>query len=93
MKTTYVWKDGAFRDKRTGKPMQVRNPNAICAPMVMSDIPEYRSPINGQLISSRSTQREDLKRNDCYLAEPAKKGFKNKRFAKKHHLPLREDVA
>jgi hypothetical protein len=88
----YVWRNGQFVDRTTGEPMEKPYAGQVCAPMVMPDIPEYRSPINGALISSRSTQREDLKRNDCYLAEPKRRGFKNPRFAKKHGLPLREDV-
>lgn len=88
----YVWRDNQFVDRSTGEPMPKPHKGKICAPMIMPDIPEYHSPITGALISSRSTQREDLKRNDCVLAEPSKRGFKNKRFAKKHGLPLREDA-
>lgn len=89
--TRYVWdsKSYIFRDRKTGAPMEVKDPNAICAPMVMSDIPEYRSPIDGKMITSRSERREDLARNGCVEVDPPKKrGFKNSRFAKKHHLPL-----
>lgn len=89
--TRYVWdsKTFTFRDRKTGEPMKIDHPGAICAPMVMRDIPEYRSPIDGSLITSRSQRREDLKRNDCVEVDPPKKrGFKNARFAKKHNLPL-----
>lgn len=70
--------------------MQVRDPNAICTPAVIGDIPEYLSPIDGRPISSRSYQREDLKRNNCVLAEPRKdrRGYKNAAWAKKRGLPL-----
>jgi hypothetical protein len=68
--TTYVWRDG-WVDKQTGERMEV--PDRICVPTVRSDIPEYASPIDGRLISGRAQQREDLKRNDCVLAPPAKK--------------------
>lgn len=90
--TTYVWRDSGFVEKSTGLPLRVRDPNAICAPMVMADVPEYRSPINGKPITSRSHQREDLKRNDCVLAEPRKpRGYRNPRFAEKHGLALKEE--
>lgn len=86
----YVWKNDGFYDRATGERMKVRNPNAICTPTVISDIPEYLSPIDGRPISSRSHQREDLKRNGCVLAEPRKRprGYKNEAWAKKRGLPL-----
>jgi len=89
----YIWKDGHWRDK-TGKPMELRYPGAICAPMVMPDTQEYRSPIDGRLITSRSARREDLIRNGCVEVDPPKKprGFKNARFAKKHGLPLNPEL-
>lgn len=87
--TTYVWRDG-WKDKRTGEPMPKPFAGQICAPMVVSDIPEYRSPINGALITSRSHRREDLARHDCVEIDPPKRprGFKNARFAVKHNLPI-----
>ena len=92
--TRYVWdrKTYTFRDRKTGAPMEVRHPNAVCAPMVMRDTPEYRSPIDGRLITSRSERREDLKRNGCVEVDPPKRprGFKNAAYAKKHNLPLME---
>lgn len=88
----YVWdrKTYQFRDKKTGEPMEVKDPNAICAPMICSDIPEYRSPIDGRWITTRPERREDLKRHGCIEIDPPKRprGFKNERFAKKHNLPL-----
>lgn len=89
--TRYVWDSNSFifRDRKTGEPMQVKDDNAICMPMVRSDIPEYRSPIDGKLITSRSHRREDLARNGCVEMDPPKRprGFKNKRFTKRHNLP------
>jgi hypothetical protein len=86
----YVWREDGFVDRSTGQPMQVRDRNAICTPAVIRDVPEYRSPVDGSLITSRSHQREDLKRNDCVLAEPRKnpRGYKNEAWAKKRGLPL-----
>jgi len=67
--------------------------DGVCMPHVMSDIEDYRSPIDGSVITSRSSQRYDLEKNDCVLKEPRRKprGFINPRFAAKHGLPLRED--
>jgi len=75
---------------------------AFPAPYVMGDIEEYRSPIDGKLISSRSSRREDLKVNGCVEWEPgvgktvAQKGrtpgkYRNPRFAAKHRLPLSDE--
>lgn len=90
--TIYVWKDGGFVHKQTGERMQVPD-GPIACPMVISDLDEYRSPIDGSLITSRSQQREDLKRNDCVLAEPRKRReYRNPKFALKRGLPLAEDV-
>ena len=87
--TRYVWDKASsqFVERKTKEPMQVRS--GICMPMVMRDIPEYRSPIDGKPITSRSHRREDLARNGCIELDPPKpRGFKNKRFAKKHNLPI-----
>lgn len=75
----------------------------FATPFVLGDIDEYRSPIDGKLITSRSHRREDLKVNDCVPWEPGMgKGkitqqgrtpgqYKNPKFAKKHGLPLSEE--
>jgi len=60
---TYKWDGQTWVCKRTGEPMDIPERSEVCAPIVRSDIPEYRSPIDGKLISSRSTRREDLKKN------------------------------
>lgn len=90
----YVWTDHGFVDRVTGRPMEKPYAGAIVMPTVMSDIPEYRSPIDGALITSRSHRREDLKRNNCVDARdlPSLNGkFKNKRFCEKRGLPLAEE--
>jgi len=65
--------------------------DAICLPTIVSDIPEYRSPIDGKLISSRSQRREDLRKNNCVDARdfpsPTQGKFLNKDFCRKHGLP------
>lgn len=92
--TRYVWRDGRFRDRATNEPMPIPERDGVCCPLIQSDITEYRSPIDGSMITSRSARREDLKRNDCVEVDPPKKprGYKNPNFARKRGLPLREDV-
>lgn len=90
----FFWKDGAWRD-RDGNPMEIPERDGVCAPRVQSDIPDYRSPIDGKLIGSRSHRRYDLEKNDCVEVDPRpkeKRGYRNPHFAKKRGLPLREDV-
>lgn len=81
----YVWRDGGFVDRSTGQPMPVPDRGGeICAPLIQSDIPEYRSPIDGRPITSRSERREDLKRNGCIEIDPPKKKdrvFRSKKWA------------
>lgn len=71
--------------------------------MVMREISEYQSPIDGRLITSRSERDEDCKRNDAIPWERGigtKAGakdrtsgqYKNAKFAKKRNLPLHESV-
>jgi hypothetical protein len=62
---------------------------------VMSDIPEYRSPIDGSLIGSRSARRYDLEKNNCREWEPSDSPtggkIRNHRFAKKWGLTVSEE--
>jgi hypothetical protein len=91
----YVYRNGAWIDPRTNEAMPIPERDGPCMPMVQSDIPEYRSPIDGRPITSRSHRRYDLESNNCVPAEPRKKprGFINPQFAKKRGLPLAEDAA
>lgn len=77
----YVWRGGHFVDPRTDEPMHIPD-GPVAAPQLMRDIPEYRSPIDGALITSRSQRREDLRANGCIEVEPPKERvFRSKRFA------------
>jgi hypothetical protein len=40
----YIWKDGDFVSRETGEPMHVTH-SGICMPFVISDVPEYVSPV------------------------------------------------
>jgi hypothetical protein len=98
MRQRYVYRDGRMVD-RDGLPMLSRNEMAhnesqICAPMVMRDIPDYRSPIDGRWITTRSERREDLRRNNCVEADPPKRKWrlKNERFAAKRGLKLDPEI-
>ena len=90
----YTWKNGQFVD-REGNPMDKPFEGQVVLPHLMRDIPEYRSPIDGSLITSRSQRREDLKKNGCVEYEPSlsptKGKFKNKRFTEKTGIPLSEE--
>jgi hypothetical protein len=90
----YFWRDGKFVD-RDGVEMEMPFEGQICAPAVMSDIPEYPSPIDDRMITSRSHRREDLKRNNCFEYEPSmsptKGKFRNPAFCKKHGLQISEE--
>ncbi|MBY3597562.1 hypothetical protein [Rhizobium bangladeshense] len=93
----YVRKNGVMVDKATGSPMLTDEDRAkpIAVPFVMSDIPEYRSPIDGRLIGSRTQRRDDLKRNRCVEYEPSisptKGKIRNKAFAAKRGLKVSEE--
>lgn len=71
--TRYAWKNGQFV-LPDGTPMHIPERDGVCVPQIMRDIPEYRSPVGDHaMITSRSHQREDLKRHDCVMAPPRKK--------------------
>lgn len=92
----YFWNGNNFVD-RAGERMPLPERAGICAPFVVSDIPEYRSPIDGRVIGSRSSRRDDLKRHNCVEYEPSlsptKGKLKNKRFCEKHGLKVSEEYA
>lgn len=79
--TRYVWRDGQFIDKATGEPMYVPERDGICMPRVISDVPEYESPASGKMITSRSHQRDDLKRHDCVLSDKPRQKFDREEYA------------
>jgi hypothetical protein len=90
----FVWRNNQWCDARSNEPMPMPERDAPCCPRIHGDIAEYRSPIDGKLISSRSSRRYDLESNGCVEVDPTKKkrGYRNPSFARKHGLPLAEDV-
>lgn len=93
----YVRRNGLLVDRATGEPMLSAEERArpMPAPMIMSDIPAYASPIDGRMITSRSERREDLLRNNCVEAgdmkSPTGGKIRNKAFAKKRGLKVSEE--
>lgn len=87
--TRYVWKTGQGFVSLSGEPMPMPERHEVCLPQLMRDIPEYRSPVGDHaLITSRSHQREDLKRHDCVLAGPRKKReLRNPKYRAQRGLP------
>lgn len=92
---TYVFRDGQFVDKRTGEPMLAPGNDTVACPQYMPDIPHYASPVGGEMITSRSQRREDLKRNNCIEAGDLPRlndGYmRSEKFARKHNLPWEGD--
>lgn len=98
MRQRYWFRDGRMVD-RDGFSMLSPNELAhdvsqVRSPMVMRDTPEYRSPIDGRWITSRSWRREDLARNGCIEVDPPKRprGLKNERFAAKRGAALNPEI-
>jgi len=95
--SVFVRKDGIWVDKKTGAPMlsEAERNAEIALPYIMGDIPEYTSPIDGNVITSRSQRREDLKRNNCVDANdflsPTQGRIRNKAFAEKRGLKVSEE--
>lgn len=91
----YVWNGTEFVDD-DGNPLVDRNaPYVPVTPMIIGDIPEYRSPIDGTLIGSRSQRRYDLERHGCREWEksdsPTQGKFRNARFAAKWGVEVSEE--
>ena len=89
MTTRYVWRNGAFRDKRTGRRMKVKDENAICAPRVQSDIPPYLSVASGKMVDGNAARREDLKATGCRPVDPSEglPGCRTEKWAKRLNMP------
>ena len=69
----YIWSKELmkFVDPHTKEPMpQPDRGDEICAPMVVSDTPEYISPVTGKPVDGRRARREDLARSGCVPFEP-----------------------
>lgn len=80
----YHWCDERFAwvDKDTGERMDIpdREPQA---PRVWSDLPGYRSPVDGTWIEGRRARRYDLEKNNCVPYEPSMSKANPDRFGEK----------
>ena len=88
----YVLKNGQWINRATGEPMVT--PDRLAMPMIISDIPEYPSPIDGRPITSRSARRDDLRRNNCveYDDSLRKKHPKYEAFEERRKRALKESA-
>lgn len=88
MRETYVFRKSQLVSKVTGIPIASIS-DRVSAPRIIRDIPEYRSPIDGKPITSRSQRRDDLVRNGCVEWEPGigkKAELKSERLAQKYGM-------
>lgn len=87
----FVLRDGRLVDKETGLPMlnQEERARPLQTPASYSDIPGYRSPIDGSWIEGRRARKYDLEKNGCVDANELSSGprkLKNAKFAAKHGM-------
>ena len=92
---TYVRNEkGIFVDKKTGEPMKPET-TGLATPMIMKPMPDYKSPIDGRLITSRQARKDDLKKHGCVPYEPSmsptKGTVKNPKYAGINGLKLKEE--
>ena len=87
----FVMRDGRLVDKDTGLPMlnQEERARPLQTPASYSDLPGYRSPIDGSWIEGRRARKYDMEKNNCVDANELSSGprkLKNAKFAAKHGL-------
>lgn len=89
--TRYVWNRATqqFID-RDGQPLEA--PDRISAPLILSDMPAYESPLGTGMIEGRRARREDLKRGGCREVDPSEHRMKfvNKSWAKRRGYPVEQ---
>lgn len=85
----FIKRGGQWVHFQTGAPMltEEQRKAPLAVPMIISDIPEYASPVDGRMITSRSERRDDLRRNNAVEWEPSMSPtqgkLRNKDFARK----------
>lgn len=95
----YVFREGKFVDRETGKPMvSEENKRRFKkmleerkAPLIRPDLPDYLSPVTGELVSGRVARREDLKKHDCYEIDPPSKPLSERKRPKKRNFESKPD--
>lgn len=96
---TYIYKNGKFVCKKTGKPMigvedKKRFKRMLKegrGPLITHDIPDYQSPVTGEWVSGRAQRREDLIKNDCYEIDPPTKPIRERQKAKRTKIEQKPD--
>jgi hypothetical protein len=86
----FVLRNGQLVDKHTGEPMFIPERNEICMPRIHSDVPEYESPASGKMITSRSQQRDDLKRHDCVISDKPRQKFDREEYKHRKQQQAKE---
>jgi hypothetical protein len=66
----WVTKDELLNRRYERRNVDHRATNLAC-PTVFDPLPEYRSPVTGEVIDGRDARREDLKRNNCREVDPS----------------------
>jgi len=77
-----VFRNGQHVDKRTGVPMLTEADRAkpIAAPMVVSDLPAYASPLGDGVIEGRYARREHFKRTNTREVDPGEWKVASEKF-------------
>jgi len=80
MRERYVFRDGELVERKTGEPMTA--PDRIASPMLMGDV-AYKSPLSGQVVTSRSQRREEMKIHGVREVDPGehKPVYRTKKWA------------
>lgn len=78
----FVLRDGQRVNKRTGEPMlsDVERSKPLAAPMVVSDLPAYASPLGDGVIEGRAARREHFKRTNTREVDPGEWRERSKQF-------------
>ncbi len=93
----YIMSGDRMVDRDTGAPLrsEADRRKPFQAPQLTPTMPEYSSPIDGRMITTRHERREDLKRNNCVPYEPSlsptKGKIRNKEFASRRGLQVSEE--
>jgi hypothetical protein len=91
----YVWNGTEWMDRNAfyeWKASQVTSSDFPC-PTVKPDIQEYRSPIDGRLITSNRQRRDEMRAHGCIPWEPgvnqsAKMHPRDPNWSQKHQRPM-----
>ncbi|MDA1043840.1 MAG: hypothetical protein O3C57_01310 [Verrucomicrobia bacterium] len=82
--TKYLWRDGKWIDKATGKVAPRVNRLDLSKPTasISSDYEGYQCPVTDKWIEGRKAHMENLKQVNCRLLEPGEREHNTKRGRK-----------